>query len=298
MKRIFRLWILAVVAMIAGMSVSGCVSLTNTKIPEKIGFKPVIGHDTRTVVEESVPFPQDRSFKVWAKDMSNGEFVLDDETVTYGADGWLLSQTWPDAELSFTAYSPVDLMPDYSHGSSIVLRGFNTYTDKRDILVASVSSRSKDSGLVPLHFEHILSRVDFRLMHSLDENIEIIVKKIELVGFSQSGDYNTSGDGLWKVAAKTDSYVVYDAGDSEGYGLTRNPVFVGDDFFTIPQLCEAKVVVSYLVRSGSGNWIPEELAIDALNTNWQSGKQYTYTLNMTGARLVYTTGISNWNNRE
>ena len=28
------------------------------------------------------------------------------------------------------------------------------------------------------------------------------------------------------------------------------------------------------------------------------GKQYTYTLTLADTRLTYTTGISNWNNRE
>ena len=52
------------------------------------------------------------------------------------------------------------------------------------------------------------------------------------------------------------------------------------------------------MRVGNGGWVPDQLSVGNLRTDWQSGKQYTYTLNLTDTRLVYTTGISNWNNRE
>ena len=72
----------------------------------------------------------------------------------------------------------------------------------------------------------------------------------------------------------------------------------GYDFYTIPQLCQADIVVSFKVKVGTGGWIPDTMTVGALKTDWQSGKQYTYTLTLTDTRLTYTTGISNWNNRE
>lgn len=299
MKSIFRRGILASAVLAAALLMSGCVvGLRTNKVPVNIGFKPVIGHDTRAEAEESVPFPEDRSFKVWATDMSSGETLLSNEEVRHTAGGWLASRTWPDSELSFTACWPTDLSPEYDRESGVVFKGFNADTDRRDLLVARAKAEYDADSLVALNFDHILSRVDFRVMHSLEDNIEVLVKKIELVGFGFEGDYNTSGDGLWKVSDKDDTHVVYDAGTGEGYRLTKDATYIGEDFFTVPQLCEAKVVMNCMVRVGGGGWIPDNLVIDALKTDWQSGKQYTYTLNMTDTRLVYTTGISNWNNRE
>ena len=292
MKRIFRLGSLIGVMALACSCVLG---LQSNKIPVNIGFRPVIGHDTRAEIEESVPFPQDRSFKVWATNTEDGSTVLNDEAVSYGTSGWFASQIWPDAELSFTAYWPVDLAPSYDPDKGVSIKGFNTDKDKRDILVARNKAEYDADSLAVLNFDHILSRVDFRVMHSLEDNVEVVLTKIELDGYAFSGDYD---GGAWTVGAKTDKHVVYDAGTGAGMKLTKDAVYVGVDFYTIPQLCEAAVVLYCNVRVGAGGWIPDILKIDGLKTDWQSGKQYTYTLNLTDTRLTYTTGISNWNNRE
>lgn len=299
MKSIFRRVILASAFLAGALLASGCVTgLRTNKIPVNIGFRPVIGHDTRAESEESVPFPEDRSFKVWATDMSSGGSVLHDETVSHTAAGWMASKPWPESELSFTACWPTDLSPEYDRESGVVIRGFNADTDRRDLLVARVKAEYDADSLVTLNFDHILSRVDFRVMHSLEDNMEIMVQKIELVGFAFEGDYNASGDGLWKVSAKDDTHVIYDAGEGDGYRLTNDATYIGEDFFAIPQLCEADIVMTCRVRVGSGGWVTDRLNVNGLKTDWQSGKQYTYTLNLTDTRLVYTTGISNWNNRE
>jgi hypothetical protein len=53
------------IVMAAAMLLPGCMKLQTTRTDTNISFKPLIGHDTRAV--ESVPFPQERSFKVWAQ---------------------------------------------------------------------------------------------------------------------------------------------------------------------------------------------------------------------------------------
>lgn len=278
------------------MLATSCVlGLQVNKVPVNIGFKPVIGHDTRAQIEESVPFPQDRSFKVWATDMENGASVLDDETVSCSGGEWLASQTWPESELMFTAYWPTDLAVSYDPGKGVAIKGFNTDEDPRDLLVARNRDEFDADSLVTLNFEHILSRVDFRIMHSLEDHMEIVVTKIELDGYGFTGDYD---DGVWTVDSKNDRHVVYDAGDGEGFALTKEATYIGEDFYTIPQLCQADIVVSFKVRVGTGGWIPDTMTVGSLKTDWQSGKQYTYTLTLADTRLTYTTGISNWNNRE
>lgn len=292
MKRIFRLGTLAGVMTLACSCVLG---LQTNKIPVNIGFLPVIGHDTRAQIEESVPFPQDRSFRIWATDMEDGSTVLDNETVSYGADGWLASEKWPETELLFTAYWPEDLVPSYDPDKGVSIKDFNTDEDKRDILVARNKAEYDADSLAVLNFDHILSRVDFRIMHSLEDHMEIVVTKIELDGYGFTGDYD---DGEWTVDSKNDRHVVYDAGDGEGFALTKEATYIGEDFYTIPQLCQADIVVSFRVKVGTGGWIPDTMTVGSLKTDWQSGKQYTYTLTLADTRLTYTTGISNWNNRE
>ena len=54
----------------AAALLSGCVSLQTERVPGYISFEPLVGHDTRAV--ESVPFPEDLSFKVWAVNQTTG----------------------------------------------------------------------------------------------------------------------------------------------------------------------------------------------------------------------------------
>ena len=79
-------------SLVAALLMAGCVGpLQTQRIPVNIGFDPVIGHDTRTAVE-SVPFPEDDTFNVWAVNQSNGKIYLEDETISYGSNGWLASK--------------------------------------------------------------------------------------------------------------------------------------------------------------------------------------------------------------
>ena len=233
MKRIFRIGTLV----LAVVSMASCVlGIETNKIPVNIGFMPVIGHDTRADIEESIPFPEDRDFRVWATNSYDGSMVLNNESISYTSEGWLASQMWPEAELSFTAYWPTDLNPEFDRESGVIIRGFNTNEDKRDLLVARTKAEYDADSLVTLGFDHLLSRIDFRVMHSLEDGIEVVIEKIEMVGYGFTGDYNTNGDGKWRVDSQKDSHVIYDAAGGEGWNLTKNAEYIGDDFIVLSGL--------------------------------------------------------------
>lgn len=281
----------------AGLMTTGCVAGMRTeKIPVNIGFRPVIGHDTRA--EESVPFPEDRQFRIWATDTRTGDIVLNDETIAHTADGWLASRIWPETELRFTAYWPVDLAPEYKAEGGIVIRDYEATTNDIDLLLARNTAEYEADSLVVLNFDHILSRIDLRVKHCLEDNIEVIIRKIELAGFALSGDYGTEETGSWTVSDANGSHIIYEDPDGNGWALTDEATYIGEAFYAVPQQCTAEIVITCDVRVGNGGWVPDRLTTGHLHTDWESGKQYTYTLNMTDTRLTYTTGISNWNNRD
>lgn len=298
MKRIFIHWILGAAALLAvGLLAGGCVAGMRTeKIPVNIGFRPVIGHDTRA--EESVPFPEDRSFRVWAIDTHTGQRVLNDETISHSAGGWLASKTWPETELEFTACWPTDLAPEYSADRGIVIRDFSATTKDIDLLLARNTCDYEADSLVVLNFEHILSKVDLRVKHSLEDNIEVIIRKIEFAGFALSGDYGTEEAGTWTAGTNTENHTIYEDPDGNGWPLTGDATYIGEAFYAVPQQCTAEIVMTCDVRVGNGGWIPDRLSTGHLHTDWESGKMYTYTITMTDTQLTYTTGISNWNNRD
>ncbi len=291
MKRSFISGCLAAAALL----LSGCVGgLQTQRIPVNIGFDPVIGHDTRA--EESVPFPEDRTFNVWAVNESNGSLYLDDETVSHSSGGWLASRKWPLAELTFEAYSPSDLTPTFSRNKGLTISDFDCSEGDVDILIAQADNADMDiDSLVTITFEHVLSRVEFRMLHSLSSEMSVKVKKIELIGFASKGTYNSRNDHPWDIGESDFSYVVFE--DEAGLVITSEPIYLGSDFYTIPQRCTAQVEVSFEVKYGNASWIPQVETIDAINTSWEPSTHYTYTLNLTETKLTHTTGISTWSNR-
>lgn len=275
---------------------TGCVGLRTNKVPVNIGFRPVIGHDTRA--DESVPFPQDRTFRLWAQESRTGSLYLNDETIRYNG-GWNASKIWPDEELTFEACWPMDLPASYSKSEGLQIKDFDCSGGDVDILLAKAYDGFEVDSLVVLRFDHILSRVEFRMLHSLSDSMSVRLKKIEMKGFAFKGSWNTKESGRWHIEDRNNSYTVYDAGDGEGIEITAGTAqYIGDDFHVIPQISSAALEVTCDVRYGSASWIPQVETIKSVDTEWDPGKHYTYTLNLRMDKLTSTTGISSWNNRE
>ena len=93
--------------------------------------------------------------------------------------------------------------------------------------------------------------------------------------------------------------MVFDAGDATGTDIPAGATpYIGNDFFAIPQVSAPMVEVVYDVRFGTAEWITQTADVGPLDTEWDSSKHYTYTLNLRMDKMVYTSGISSWNNRE
>ena len=283
--------------LVCALLLTGCVGLNTNKLPSYIGFRPVIGHDTRAT-EESVPFPEDRSFKVWAQESRMGSLYLDNETISYNG-GWLASKIWQDDELRFEACWPTDLPVEFSKSNGLQIKNFDCSGGDVDILMAQARSDNEIDTLITLRFDHILSRVEFRMLHSLSDNMAVRLKKIELKGIASKGDFNTRHSGQWSLGDPNFTYVVYDAGEGDGVTIPAGKAqYIGEDFYVIPQVSMAQLDVSYEVRYEGANWIPQTETIKSLDTQWEPSKHYTHTLNLRMDKLVQTTGISSWNNRE
>lgn len=293
MKRNINIWMMLVAVV---MLLSGCVSMETTRTSSNIAFKPLIGHDTRAV--ESVPFPQERSFKVWGVNQVTGETYIDGEMISYTSEGWLSKKLWPLEGMYFEACWPTDLAVEFSKSKGLVLEGFDCTDGDVDILFAKAYDDNEAGDVVTLSFDHILSRVEFRMMHSLSDGMEVRVKKIRMVGYAVVGDYGTRNAGEWIVGSPDHTYVVYDAGDTDGIMIpSGTAVYIGEELYVLPQPCWAALEVEYEVRHGSANWVPETAKIEALKTHWEPSKHYTYTVNLRMDKLIHTTGISSWENQ-
>ena len=262
-----------------------------------ITFKPLIGHDTRAV--ESVPFPQDQSFNVWADGKTLGGLYIDGEEISYGAEGWTSSALWPRYELDFEACWPTDLGMEFSSTRGLQLKDFDCSEGKTDILHARTSEINDKDGTAVLRFDHILSRVDFRMLHSLPEGMSVRVKSMVMKGFASKGDFNVKAHYGWTIDKSDFTYTIFDAAQTDGASVISGYAnYIGDEFYVIPQICTASLEVSYEIRNGNAGWVPQTDIIKSLDTCWEASKHYTYTINLRTDKMTHTTGISSWNNRE
>lgn len=279
------------------LMLASCVGgMRTNKLPVNIGFRPVIGHDTRA--QESVPFPEERTFRLWAQKSSNGSLYLNDETIRYNGK-WLASKIWPEDELSFEACWPTDIPVNFSKSEGIQISNFDCTNGDIDILIARTRDDYEIDSLVTLRFDHILSRVEFRMLHSLPSDMSVRLTGLEVIGFAQTGDYNTRHSRKWSTADYSGSRTVYKAAEGEFIEIpSGKAIYIGEDFYTIPQECTARVKVDYQVCFADGNWIPQTGDIESLKSGWEPSKHYTYTLNLQMDELTSTPAISTWSNRE
>ncbi len=277
------------------LGVTGCQYEQVGLIPVNIGFKPYIGHDTR-VIMEATPFPEDRSFNVWAWEEKNLALYINKETIQYSEQGWNSEYIWPQTALNFVACWPTNIGFAYAENKGVSLSNFDAFDEEIDVLVAK--AERVDNAMdrfVTLGFEHILSRVEFRMRQSLSNEMTVRVKRIQLDGFATKGDFNATGNYKWTTSDTSGSYVL-DVAD-ESVEINSEPIYMGSDFYVIPQTVRATLTVDFEVKYGEAAWVPLQEKIQNFLIDWVSGTHYTYTINLTDTNLTYTTGISNWNNR-
>jgi hypothetical protein len=179
------------------------------------------------------------------------------------------------------------------------LKDFDCSEGDTDLLLAKAYDNNEEDDVVVLSFSHLLSRVEFRMLHSLPEDMRVRLKKIEMIGFACKGDFNTRNPGAWSVGESDFSYVVYDAAQSDGLIIPHGAAeYIGEEFHVLPQGCTASLEVQYEICYGTAEWVPQSDRIEALNTQWDPGRHYTYTLNLKMDKLTHTTGISSMKNRE
>ncbi len=191
---------------------------------------------------------------------------------------WVISGhlKWPSTEntLSFLAYSP------YSPKVSCDLKNGISYStdilqDQTDFLYTETIEerhKVKDGWIVPVRFEHALSRIDVAVKHNLPDNEDIIVREIFLERVYSSGTFSSFAQPKWHTdteVAQLDFFAgTYDAGP------TLEPV--GRYWFVIPQTLNTIFTVKYFYMNAGGHPVYQERSTKPVRTQLEAGKNYTY----------------------
>lgn len=229
---------------------------------------------------------------------------------------------WPKYDLGFYAYAPTNIGGVSIDNTGKKITDFVPDKDVNqqiDLLVAyNTGNRSNNEASgVELNFKHALSQIDVQAKCS-NPNIEIVVKSIRFVNVKTKGSFTypaqttTAGNGTtlancWTWGDEVSSGADYKASFDQTVTLTNSPASINpsnNNFMLIPQKLTkwekttttgAYIAVLCRISSKDGDaktqLYPELNGDNAekfgsiivpIDTNWEAGKKYTYTLNFCG----------------
>lgn len=265
-----------------------------------IVFNPVIGHEVRSD-DMSVPFPEDKTFGVWALDNQSAEFISDREVGC--KDGLWSSESlpfWPtNSTLAFYAYSPCSLPVRFSKGV-MTLDGFDVTRDGDDVLFAQTASGlTSVEGEVKLPFSHALSRMDMRIASGYGADVKVRIDRIVLKNVATVGNYDSSKYQKWTVDESTATDIVFYDSERDGQFLAGPEMqFIGELHTIIPQKLGSVIELQYAFQVDGSDWIDAQKDVtEEIKITWEPGRYYTYSLTINERKLAYTTGIGHWSER-
>lgn len=240
-----------------------------------------------------------------------------DMPFTKGSDGYFTSATtynWPgdDTELTFYAYSPatpggtVTLTPKFK-----TLTGFSPATDiasQIDFITASATGKKSvnEATGVPLTFDHRLTQIEVKAKTD-NEAYTYKVSGIRVGQPVSKGDFNFVGS-TWTLGSDK---AIYEDTYSTPVSLGSEPVSVmgaGGALMLLPQSLTPWEPTTDSLNNQKGAYLAIKLQINTvagaqvypfpsngdcdwaaipINTVWQPGKKYVYTLDLShGAGYV------------
>lgn len=266
-----------------------------------IVFNPVIGHEVRAT-DMSVPFPEDKTFGVWALDSSNQSIYIDNQQISHQDGVWTSSSLplWPvSSSLDFVAYSPYTL-PVRLDGGAIVLDDFSVTEDGTDMLFAQTASGlTAAQGEVKLPFAHALAKLDVRVANGFGDGFDLRMDKIVLKGVAMRGNFHSTRRPCWRIDESTfDDIIIYDSGRDGQFLAGTRMQFVGQACSIIPQAVKPSIELTYSFRVDQGEWIDgQKESVELKDVYWETGRYYTYSLRISETKVSCTAGIGHWNER-
>jgi len=262
------------------------------------------------------------SFKVAAvSNVASPEVYFAPMEVTHEADGtWrnTITYYWPPQALKFYAYAPTDL-PVNITGHIQQLSDFTIASkpvDQKDIITAWGQgvrvAPPETNGPVSLNFRHALSQIEVRASNPSDTRVDVLGVKICRIPSTGTMTMPQAADefSTWRLAVGSEKDYVIKGDTKAGEGDSRAVVtmenstevhsimFGQEGWLMIPQTLTpwssgptadgAYISVLCQIHDGSGRLLyPDEegkygFTSVAIDTTWEPGHRYIYTLNFFG----------------
>lgn len=300
---------MAVLAL-ASCSVDQPVNISGS---DGISFRATVGASTKAA---EVNASNLTGFNVTA--IGNGENYFTDMEVSVSSGTCTPARTyyWPSYELGFYAYANVSGGTVSIENSAKTITGVTpaaAAAEQTDMIVAyeTGDKEHNESSGVPLNFRHALSQVVVKAANLSTSGIQIKVAGVKLGNILDRGTFTypatttstqnsgTLSQSLWNTSAAeyTDYVISKEATDTVLASTAKSIMFGGSAWMVVPQQLTARAsfadgtdegssigVMVQILDANNGQLYPATAGQYAytnipIDTNWEPGKKYTYTLN-------------------
>ena len=256
------------------------------------------------------------SFQVDAFTGTTDTKYIDDKSVIYTSGQWQFAKKifWPATDLTFVAYMPASLPgntcitkanPYYSYtdGPSFVctalpMSNAGQYTLKEFIYAVAKDQNKAGNGAtgVTLAFHHTMSKIT---LHVMKPHRKVTINKITFKNLYNNGTYLHRTATWTPTGSQTNLVITPDPMtdlDANAQELTNisNPLLMLPQSYTAASQIEVKL--QYWKMDDSGK--EDELTLTFNNpiSEWEIGKSYNYTLNLSESHNIrFGVLVTNWN---
>lgn len=284
---------------------SGEDSLFIPNVATPVSFSPRV--DNVAMRAESVFTDSFADFSVYATVNSDRPYLLmkDEHIYKDQSNKWQYDnhKYWPLNEtVSFFAYAPYqEENVSFSYPDKNIVCIIPADPDKQfDLMVAQALEKSAADQSVGLLFRHLLSRIDFTVNATDNENnVKINLNSFQLVvnenTLSNNGVYNMATD-TWKI--NNNSFM-----SGGRYNLAKDAINISAkewmySMMLLPQKHDAgymRVNIFYSILSGDTVLASKEISVDLASIACEKGKKYTYNFKITPKGVTLEIDISPWN---
>ena len=264
----------------------------NVYLKEVTTTTPVITYSAKVYNVSSNNGTETGSLVLTPSDGVNPKFPSNEHGVlAYAFYPSTVSETTDDNTATFTV--ELDQSKDVDYKKSDLMFGTNNYnTEAGENYGNPIESfkGTKKGNQVPLYFKHQLSKITVIMNTTSFDTGFLNNATIKLYGAKKACTYKAGKDGITEITATTD------LGASESYNLgTYNAA--GNSGIIVPQTITKDTKFIEITTSGSESKTYVYKIADENGMQFDGGKQYTYTISLSGGNLVVVSvKIENWNN--
>lgn len=281
----------------AVFALGSCQSENIPNLPDEVS-KPIEFSGVHVSVEtkgtDDMPIDD---FKVWASRTYTAGTSSATEYGIFGVTGtevsksitdntlsWIYSPVryWRPGSYNFMAVSPFSLANGEFTESGLALNfgdGWDLSTTQTELWMATVSDISNE--VVPLEFNHMLSKLSFTAINVATDGLDIVVTGIKIYGICKKAVSYTTSEG-WNLIAPSSVDSPYNSYTLESVELPstgESPVLLTpqEGILVFPGETSLSVEVTFNHGGNTTNYSKSASITDVV---WAAGIQYEYKINI------------------